>query len=175
MKSGLGLASAASGTLLGGALGLGVGRVAEAMAGELERRIGRPARVLAVGEPLARALAQLGLPVVGVVEAPRRRKRAPPRVVARTDALPFADCVFDALCAAGMPARSDGAPALAPLLRVVRDGGVVALATAASALVRKVAPPEVVAATLVHARTVDVEQRLVGSTLLSTARARAFR
>jgi hypothetical protein len=145
------------------------------MAGELERRIGRPARVLAVGEPLARALAQLGLPVVGVVDAPRRRKRAPPRVVARADALPFADRAFDALCAAGLPGGGDeAAPRLAALSRVVRDGGVLALATAASALVRKIAPPEVVAAALVHARAVDVEQRLVGSTLLSTARARSF-
>jgi SAM-dependent methyltransferase len=159
---------------IGGALGLGVGRVAEAMAAEVARRIGRPSRVVAVGEPLARALAQRGLPVVAVVDAPRRRKKGPPQVVARPEALPFADGIFDAMCAAGLPGAAGGPPRLGELARVVRDGGVLAVASAASALVRKVAPPEVVAAALIHARAVDIEQRLVGSTLLTSGLVRAF-
>lgn len=168
MSRGLGAAS------IGGALGLGVGRVAEAMVTEIARRIGRAARVVAVGEPLARALAQRGLVVVAVVDAPRRRKKAPPQVVAHPEALPFRDGTFDALCAAGLPGGAEGPPRLGELARVVRDGGVVAIASAASALVRKVAPAEVVAAALIHARAVDIEQQLIGSTLLTSGIARAF-
>jgi SAM-dependent methyltransferase len=160
------------GIVAGGALGLGAARVARAMADEIQRTLGRPSRVLALGEALGRALHQAGLPVIVVVSAPRRRKTGPPQLVATTSALPFADGAVDALCAAGLPA--EGLPALRECARVVRPDGLVAIATAATALVRKVAPPEVMAAHMLHLHLVDIEQSEVGVTLLTSARVYAL-
>jgi len=145
--------------------------VARAIGERLRALDGKP-RVLAVGEPLAKALAQSGFNVIAVSPSPKKRKRAPPTLAASSARLPLADGAVDAVCAAGMPL--EGVAALAEFARVVRDGGVVAVATAASALVRKVAPPEVVAACLIHARLIDIEQKQVGATLLSTARVRRW-
>ncbi len=155
---------------IGGALGLGTGRVARAMAAELARAVGASPRVVAVGEPLGKALAQLGARVIAVAPSPRRKKRAPPTVAASVARLPLAAGAVDAVCAAGMPV--EGVAALAEFARVVRPGGVVSVATAASALVRRVAPPEVMAACLMHALLVDVEQKQVGATLLTSGRVR---
>jgi hypothetical protein len=155
---------------IGGALGLRAGKVAKVMADELRRAIGREGRVLAIGDSLGKALAADGLRVISVAPSARRRKKGPAIVVAKSDRLPFADRSLDAVCAAGMP--EDGPTALRELARVVRDGGFIALATVASALVRRVAPPEVVAASMLHAMVRDVEQKLVGSTLVTCARVR---
>jgi ubiquinone/menaquinone biosynthesis C-methylase UbiE len=112
------------------------------------------------------------MPVIAASPSPRRRKKAPPQIAARADALPFADGSLDAVLAAGIPA--EGLEALHELARVVRDGGVVALATATSALVRKVAAPETLAAAFVHAALVDIEQKPAGSLLLTWGRVRHF-
>jgi len=155
---------------LAGSLGLGAGRVAVELAA-LVRQGGEPRAVVALGgDELARALARLGLGVVSIGPAPRRRKPGTRHLVASESALPLGDDSVDAALSAGLP-REPG-PALAELSRVVRPGGAIAIATAASALVRRVAPPETLAATLVHAGLVDVEQRAVGSTLITSARVR---
>jgi hypothetical protein len=91
-------------------------------------------------------------------------------VIARPESLPFGDGEVDAVCAAGLP--SDPVAALAEFRRVVRDGGLVALATAGSALMRRSSPPEELAASFVHARLIDVEQRQAGSVLVSSGRVR---
>lgn len=80
---------------------------------------------------------------------------------------------IDALCAAGVPLDPGGA--LREWARVVRPGGLVAVATAASTLVRKVEPPEALAAHILHALLVDIEQSEVGSMLITTARIPRFR
>jgi hypothetical protein len=158
---------------LGGALGLGVSRAAEALAGALRPGGAATGPVLVLGDDLARALRGLGVPALAVLPAPRRRRRkAAPRLVASPTALPFADGALDGALAAGMP--EEGTAALRELARVVRDGGLVALATASSALVRKVAPPETLAASFMHASLIDIEQRTVGATLLTLGRVRRF-
>ncbi|MSP59836.1 MAG: methyltransferase domain-containing protein [Myxococcales bacterium] len=157
---------------IGGALGLGVSRIARAMADDVRLEVAGPARVIAVGDRLARALAKAGVPVIALVaKKGRRRKKGPPQVVASLSSLPFSDGSVDALCASGLPV--EGSAALREFARVVRDGGLITVATAANALVRKVAPPEVMAARMLHALLVDIEQQQVGSTLLTSAHVRA--
>ena len=169
-------------TTLGGALGLGAGPVATALASALARSAGRSrtgdaasvhgARVIVIGDDLGRAVARTGLSVIAVSPSPKRRKKGPPQVAARPEAMPFADECADAVFAAGVP--PGGAEGLRALGRLVRDGGLVGVATTGSVLVRRVSPPEVLAAAFVHAALVDVEQHQVGSMLLSLGRVRYF-
>jgi hypothetical protein len=173
-------------SLLGGALGLGTGRVAGALAEMLRERatevgeIGGTGaggagttdgtrelgRVLVLGEDLARALVKRGV-VVLAHPWPRGRRSS-----GSTLSLPLEDASMAAVCAAGMPSGEHGS--LGELRRVVRDGGMVAVATAGSGLRRSSATAEAIAAAFVHAALVDVEQRKVGSLLVSSGRVRRF-
>ena len=174
-------------TTIGGALGIGAGPVATALAAALGATGDkRPATlaaggenlpaaislVIVMGDDLGRALAKTGLPVIAVSPRPRRRKKGPPQIAARPEQLPFPDGCADAVFAAGLV--PGGAAGLRALARLCRDGGTIGIATTGSALVRKVSPPEVLAADFMHAALVDVEQKQVGSMLLSIARVRHF-
>lgn len=159
-----------------GALGLRAGRVATVVAEAVRRARGaredESPRVIVVGDELGRALQRAGLSVVSVSPKPRFRKRGPPQIAARIEALPLADECADAVVAVGLPA---GAPAaLLALARVVRDGGLIAVATGTSGLVRRPVPPEQLAAALVHAGLADIEERVVGQTLLGFGRVRKW-
>jgi SAM-dependent methyltransferase len=158
---------------IGGSLGLGTGRVAKQLAHLVTGAVEAPRAVLVLGDDaLARALAAADLSVIVVRPSARRRRKAPLLVAASPTALPFSDGAVDAALCAGLPAG--GLPALRELTRVVRTDGLVALATATSALVRRVAPADALAATLVHAGIVDVEQLSVGATLITWGRVRQF-
>lgn len=160
---------------IGDALGLSAGRAGQALAAVLRRVIVEPRRVIAVGDELGRALSRAGLDVVVVTPTPRkrRRKKDPLEVRGRPDALPLAAASVDAVFASGVVVA--GAGLLGELARVVRSGGIIAVATPGSALVRKVTPPEVIAASFVHAALVDVEQQPLGSLVLTWGRVAAVR
>ena len=153
---------------IGGVLGLGGARVARAIQGDLARRLPSTARVLVGGWDLGKALAQEGVAVI-VVEAhvKARRARVPVvKVVAHSRELPFADGSFDAAVLSGLP--EEGLASLVEWGRVVRPRGLVTLAATASALLRRVAPPEELAALFVHATLVEIEQRRQGATWLTS-------
>ena len=179
---------------LGSALGLSAGRVATAMAGSLREAVGgEPGVVVAVGADLGRALARAGFEVIVIATGPRparRRKKDPPSVRAQLEALPFESASVDGVFAAGdvlgaaeagSGATGAGASVLASIRllielgRIVRPGGVVGIAAPATGLVRKVAPPEDIASRFLHAALVGVEQRPVGSFVLTSARVGAVR
>ena len=154
---------------LGGALGFGVGRVAEVLAQRLRRAGDVQGPIVALEEGLARALSRLGLDVVAVLPAPRRRRgRGPTVVAALAHELPFDDGSVAALVAVAVPPATL-ASALAEGARVVRAGGVVALASSGAGLVRQPPPPEVYGGAFLHAALVDIEQQLVGRSLLTYA------
>lgn len=157
--------------LLGDALGLSLGRIARLVATKLESRRLR-GRVAVIGEPLARALADDGCPVVAVLDEPRRRRKGPPRLVARPAALPFPDGALAAACAVGD--EGDDPAVLDELARVVRPGGLVIAVTPLAALVGRAPPAERIAARFLHALLVELEQHEVGSTLVTWGQVRAF-
>ena len=161
---------------VGGALGLGIGGVAKAMARQISLHGASPSTVVVLGDPLARALAAAGLPVIAVSLSPRRRRKGLAQLAASPSALPFTDGragSIDAVCSTSLPL--DALAAVREWARVVRPGGLITIATVGSALVGKVAPPEVMAAHMLHALLVDVEQCEVGATLITSARAPRFR
>ena len=102
----------------------------------------------------------------------RKHRKGMLQITARPEQLPFADESADGVFAAGMPRA--GVPALVEFARLVRDGGLVGVATASAGLGRKVLSPEVLAAAFLHAALADIEQRAVGSTLVTTGRVRRW-
>ena len=150
---------------IGSVLGLGSGPVGRAFLDELDLRVGRSGPVLVSGYDLGRWLAQRNVLVTVVEQAPRRRKKGPPQVAADLTSLPFADGSLDAVCLAGLP--SSESVVLRECVRAVRDGGMVALAANGSALLRRMAPPDTLAALMLHATLVDIEQRFVGGAWLT--------
>ncbi len=151
--------------MIAGVLGWGAGRVARRIAALLQR-IDAP--VLVVGDSLGRELNRLGLHVVLLTE--RRRRRPLPQVIGHVTRLPFASGSFGGLVLNELP--QEGLGALTECARVVREAGPFVVATESAALVRRVAPPQAVAAWLLHARLVSIEQSYLGTTLLSTAQVR---
>ena len=157
---------------IGGPLGLKNGRVAAALATVLKRRGDEPGRVVAVGDELGRALGRVGLDVVCVSEVERKKKKGIEQVVAQLGALPFGDeSVMAVFVAGALPA---GIAALTEFARVVHEGGMVAVATPGPTLGRKIEPPEVLAAQLLHAALADIEQFDVGTTRVSAGTVRRW-
>jgi SAM-dependent methyltransferase len=147
-------------------LGLGQGRGAKALAREVTRE-GRSLRVVALSDAVARALTLEG-------HTPIRSAFADAR-------LPLRDGEADALCGSGLPiSAADGhsvenaLKVLADCTRVVKDGGRILLATPAGPLSARRGPASMaqVAALLLHAGLVDLEQRLAGATAITAGRVR---
>jgi SAM-dependent methyltransferase len=129
-------------------------------------------RVIAVGDELGRALGRVGLDVLCVAETERKKRKNLAQLVAPLEALPFEDASMAAVLVAG--ALAEPIAALMEFSRVVRDGGLVAVATPAATLGRRPAPPESLAAQLLHAALADVEQYDVGTTRISAGTVRRW-
>jgi len=141
------------------ALGLGAARGARALAravGPVDGDRGRR-RVVALGDAVARALAQAGHEAL---RAQLERGR-----------LPLEDGAADALCASGLPELSMAPELLGECARVVRHGGRVILATGAG-LVGRGPERHVVTAMFIHAGLVDLGQHLVRGTAITVGRVR---
>jgi SAM-dependent methyltransferase len=136
------------------ALGLGAARGARALARSIG---GDPQRVVALGEAIARALAEAG--------------HEPLRTRLERGRLPLEDASVDALCASGLPDPSIAPEVLRECARVVKDGGRVLLATAAG-LVGRGPERQVLTALFMHAGLVDIQQQLVRGTAITSGRVR---
>jgi ubiquinone/menaquinone biosynthesis C-methylase UbiE len=131
------------------ALGFGSGWGAKALARAVG---GEQRRVVALSEPLARALEHAGHQVV--------------RAQLENGRLALDDGAADALCASGLPPTEVAAQVLAECARVVRPGGRVLVATPAG-LTRRGPPRHVVCAAFLHAGLLGLEQRLTRGILVT--------
>ncbi len=136
------------------ALGVGAARGAKALARAVP---GEKRRVAALGEAVAKALEQVGHEAV---RARMERGR-----------LALDDASVDALCVSGLPDLSVAAQALQELVRVVRDGGSVLVATPAG-IVGRGPERHVLTALFMHVGLVDVAQQLVRGTAITSGRVR---
>jgi ubiquinone/menaquinone biosynthesis C-methylase UbiE len=136
------------------ALGVGAARGARAMA----RAVGRDKlRVVALGEAVAKALAEAG--------------HEPVRVRAERGRLPLEDGSTDAVCASGLPDLSVAPLVLEEFVRVVRDGGRVLVATPAG-IVGRGPERQLLTALFMHAGLIDIEQQLARGTAITSGRIR---
>jgi hypothetical protein len=143
---------------LAAALGLGAARGSKALA-RATARLGKGRRVVALSEPIARALEAEGQEAV--------------RAAFTDGRLTLADGHGDALCGSGLP-EADVAGALTMLrecARVVKHGGLVLVATG-SGLTGRGAERSLVTALLLHAGLEDLEQRLQRGSAISSGRVR---
>lgn len=139
---------------LAAALGLGAARGARTLAKSID---GERQRVVALGEAIARALAEAG--------------HEPVRARLERGRLPLDDAAADALCASGLPDLSVAPAVLRECARVVKDGGRVLLATAAG-IVGRGPERQVLTALFMHAGLIDLEQQLVRGTAITIGRVR---
>lgn len=153
---------------VGGLFGLGSKRVARLLAEKLEQTIGRPKRVLAVGDGLGRALSAAGLPVMSIGRPGGRRRQGMLQMASSLTSLPLEAGSLDAVCMVGIP--SEGLPALRECARVVRQGGLLAMIAASPALMQRSSSRETMAAIMLHASLVEIEQRQLGSTWITLGR-----
>lgn len=136
------------------ALNVGAARGARALARAVR---GERQRVLALGEAIARALAQAG--------------HEPLRVGLEHGRLAVDDAAADALCASGLPDVTAAPLVLRECARVVRNGGSVLFATAAG-IVGRGPDRTVVTAAFMHAGLIDVSQHLSRGTAITVGRVR---
>jgi SAM-dependent methyltransferase len=136
------------------ALGFGSGWGAKAMA----RALGEgKLKVAALSDPVARALEQAG--------------HEPFLVEPKNGRLPLEDAAVDALCCSGLPPPETAPQLLAEFARVVKSGGRVIVATAGG-LARRGPQRPLIAALLLHAGIVDLDQRMSRGVVLSSGRVR---
>ncbi len=138
------------------ALGFGSGWGSKALARAVSEGK-RKAKVAALSEPVARALEQAGHEAL--------------RATLENGRLSLEDACTDALCASGLPPPEVAAQVLSECARVVRDGGRVLVATTAG-LARRGPDRQLVAALFAHAGLVDLEQRMIRGTVITSGRVR---
>ena len=142
-------------TDLVGALGFGPAWGARGLARAVGRGGGR-LRVAALAEPVLRALGRNG--------------HEPVRAPLAGGRLGLDDGATDAVCVSGLPHQ--GTPALlGECARVVKPGGQVLIATALGKS-RRGPDRHVVAALLLHAGLVDIEQQLARGVVITSGRVR---
>jgi SAM-dependent methyltransferase len=147
-------------TALGGiasALGLGSAWGGKALARAVSASGGQRLAVVALSDGVARALEQAG----------HQARLAP----VEDGHLPLPDHQADALCASGLPEVEAAPRVLRECARVVRPGGRVLVATAAG-LTRRGPERHLVAALLLHAGLVDLDQRLSRGIVITSGRVR---
>jgi SAM-dependent methyltransferase len=138
------------------ALGIGSAWGGRALARAVTRE-GKPLRVVALAEGIARALEHAGhVSLLTRIENGR---------------LPLDDAATDALCLSGFPEVDDPTRVVRECARVVRPGGRVLLATPAG-LARRGPDRHLVTAVLLHAGLVDLEQRAQRSIVITSGRVR---
>jgi ubiquinone/menaquinone biosynthesis C-methylase UbiE len=139
------------------ALGLGAARGAKALARAVGPSGDGKRRVVALGDAVARALAQAG--------------HEPVRARLERGRLQLEDASADALCASGLPDLSVAPTLLRECARVVKDGGRVILATAAG-IVDRGPERHVLTSMFMHAGLLEIEQHLARGTALTIGRVR---
>jgi hypothetical protein len=110
-----------------------------------------------LGEAVSRALEQAG--------------HEPLRATFADGRLTLADGEADALCGSGLRDMTAALPLLHECARVVRDGGLVIMATAAG-LVGRGPERALVVAVFMHAGLIDIEQHLSRGTAITSGRVR---
>ena len=141
---------------LADALGLGSAWGGRALARTVTRD-GKPLRVVALADGIARALEHAGHVSLLARIADGR--------------LPLDDAAADALCFSGFPEVEDPTHVVRECARVVRPGGRVLLATPAG-LARRGPERSLVSAVLLHAGLVDLEQRVQRGIVITSGRVR---
>ena len=141
-------------TAIGDLLGLGGAAGAKALVRSL---VGEKLTVVALSDAIARAAEAAGHTAL---RAPLTHGR-----------LQLDDAVADALCVSGLPPPEVAPQVLAECTRVVRHGGRILLATAGGLTGRGPAR-HLVAALMMHAGLVNLEQRLSRGTVISRGRVR---
>lgn len=137
------------------ALGFGSGWGAKALA----RSIGaEPRRVVALSEPVARALVEAGHQV--------------DRLQLENGRLQLDDASCDALCASGLPPVDVAPQVLRECARVVKPGGRVLVATPYG-LTRRGPERHLLTALFMHAGLVDLRQRMSRGIVLTSGAVRA--
>jgi hypothetical protein len=135
---------------------LGIGGSAGAKA--MMRMLDKPAlSVASLSEPIARAAEAAG--------------HSPLRAQLTNGRLQLDDACADALCISGLPPVDSAGPVLAECARVVKTGGRILVATAGG-LTGRGPDRHLVAALMLHAGLVNLEQQIVRGTVITRARVR---
>ena len=141
------------------------------LAEKLQLNPGQPAQVLALGNNWERPLSSAGLRAVTIIHAGGKCRKGT-QIAALPSALPMATGGVDAAYMTCLP--EPALPTLREWVRVVRPGGWLAIVTTSPPLLHRANSRTTLAAMMLHASLMDIEQRHLGSTWITLGKVRAW-